>query len=209
VPGARGVAKFDNGDPALLEVPTGKGRVLVLLTGWQPEDSQLGVSSKFVPLIYSILELGGGSTSNTSQYLVGDELPLTAGATASMRKPDGSSVLLVPESARSFSTNQPGIYQLTGDGRVQRFAVNLAPAESRTAPLPADELERFGAPPVQTEAEAAKAVQREVGLQGTEMEGRQKLWRWFIVATLGVLLIESLLAGWSSRRAAVSGGTPS
>ena len=28
--------------------------------GWQPDDSQLAVSSKFVPLLYSLLELAGG-----------------------------------------------------------------------------------------------------------------------------------------------------
>jgi hypothetical protein len=38
-------------------------------------------------------------------------------------------------------------------------------------------------------------------LQGMEAEGRQKLWRWFIAATLAVLLVESALAGWTARRA--------
>jgi hypothetical protein len=33
-----------------------------------------------------------------------------------------------------------------------------------------------------------------------EAEGRQKLWRWFIAATLAVLLVESALAGWTARR---------
>ena len=41
-------------------------------------------------------------------------------------------------------------------------------------------------------------------LQGIETENRQKLWRWFIAATLAVLLVESLLAGWTTRRAAAA-----
>ena len=48
---ARALAKFDSGDPALVEVPVGKGRVLVLTSGWEPQDSQLALSTKFVPLL--------------------------------------------------------------------------------------------------------------------------------------------------------------
>ena len=71
LPGARVVAKFDSGEPALVEVPIGQGRLYVLASGWHPEDSQLAVSSKFVPLIWSLLELGGGIGSFVTQYAVG------------------------------------------------------------------------------------------------------------------------------------------
>ena len=56
IPGARVVAKFDTGDPGLLEVPVGQGRLYFLASGWHPDDSQLAVSSKFVPLLWSMLE---------------------------------------------------------------------------------------------------------------------------------------------------------
>jgi hypothetical protein len=55
LPNARTLAKFESGDPALLEVPVGKGKVFVLTSGWQPEDSQLALSTKFV-LLYAFLE---------------------------------------------------------------------------------------------------------------------------------------------------------
>jgi len=58
LPGARVLARFDDGGPALMEMPRGKGRLLVLTSGWQPSDSQLALSSKFVPLLFSMLELG-------------------------------------------------------------------------------------------------------------------------------------------------------
>ncbi len=56
VEGARVLARFDDGDPALAELPVAKGSLLVLTSGWQPADSQLALSTKFVPLLYSILE---------------------------------------------------------------------------------------------------------------------------------------------------------
>ncbi len=63
LPGARVVTKFDSGDPAILDVPVGKGRVFVLAASWHPEDSQLAVSSKFVPMIWSLLVMPACSLS--------------------------------------------------------------------------------------------------------------------------------------------------
>jgi hypothetical protein len=39
-------------------------------------------------------------------------------------------------------------------------------------------------------------------MQNSELENRQKLWRWLIVAALGVLIAETWLAGYLSRPAA-------
>ena len=50
------LARFDNGDPALWEHSSGLGRVFVLASGWRPRDSQLALSSKFVPLLGGILD---------------------------------------------------------------------------------------------------------------------------------------------------------
>jgi hypothetical protein len=179
VPEARAVAKFDNGDPALVEVPVGKGRLLVLASGWQPDDSLLARSTKFVPLLYSLLELGGASLGEAPQYFVGDALPAAAGGTVATK---------------------PGIVDFNEGGRAKRLAVNLDANESRTAPLSPDELERLGVPVAQPAPVARSATKETILLQAAEAENRQKLWRWFIVAALVVLLIESALAGWTARR---------
>ena len=47
---ARILARFDNGDPAIIEKTIGLGRVFVFSGGWQPADSELALSTKFVPL---------------------------------------------------------------------------------------------------------------------------------------------------------------
>ncbi len=208
IPGARVLAKFDSGDPALLEIPVGKGRVLALMAGWNPEDSQLAVSSKFVPLLYSMLELGGGLSAQSTQISVGDPIAIAAGtdpvAAVAVGLPDGTTATL-PAGAPAFAqTQQPGIYQLNLGSRTLRVAVNLDAAESRTAPLPADQLERYGAPGPQPVVDTAREARREALMQGAEAESRQKLWRWFIAATMAVLLFESALAGWTARRQAGS-----
>ncbi|MGH7972210.1 MAG: BatA domain-containing protein, partial [Limisphaerales bacterium] len=85
LPGARVLAKFDSGDPAIIDIPVGTGRVLLLTSGWQPEDSQLALSTKFVPLLYSILEGTGATLSRPSTYHVGDIVPVGSPGAASPR----------------------------------------------------------------------------------------------------------------------------
>ena len=205
IPGARLLAKFDSGDAAFLEVPVGKGRLLVLTSGWHPDDSQLALSSKFVPLLYSILEQTGGVAPAPAQYFVGDTVPLRSltgptNLTLTVRTPDGRPVQLAQGETNFSQTLAPGIYTVTSAQPPQRFAVNLEAAESRTAPLPADELERLGAPVRHLAPDGVNPPGRPTRLQNAELENRQKLWRWLIVAAMVVLLAESWLAGWLARR---------
>lgn len=206
LPNARVIAKLDSGEPAVMEIPVGRGRVFVLASGWQPDDSQLAVSSKFVPLLWSLLELGGGIATVPTQYGIGDSVVLRASdAATQVRTPAGAVVSLTAGAGEFKEAVQPGVYEATGaaGSRPQRFAVNLDPNESRTTPLSMDELEQLGVPIARTAAAATETVESKTVLQGIETENRQKLWRWFIVATLAVLLIESALAGWSARKASL------
>jgi hypothetical protein len=202
LPNARVVSRFDTGDPAVVEFPVGRGRVIMLAAGWHPEDSQLAVSSKFVPLMWSLLELGGGIANVPTQYGVGDSVVLRAGeALTQVRTPAGEFVAL-SDKAEFRATMQPGIYEAAGTAGMssQRFAVNLDANESRTTPLGLDELEQLGVPLARVEAAATEPAESKTLLQGIEAESRQKLWRWFIAATLAVLLVESALAGWTARK---------
>lgn len=204
LPGARVIARFDSGAPALLEMPVGQGRLYVLASGWHPEDSQLAVSSKFVPLLWSLLEQSGGVASFATQYSVGDRIAIPTGLTATaVTDPDGVTSQLAAGSAELAGTVQPGIHVLAGGARPQRFAVNLEPNESRTAPLSSDDLEQMGVPVARPKADLTALVENKTLLQGIEAENRQKLWRWFIAATLAVLLFETALAGWTARRSAL------
>ena len=119
-----------------------------------------------------------------------------------MRSPGGATATLTAGTANFTQTVQPGLYQIETGGRSLRIAVNLDAAESRTSPLPADQLERYGAPGPLPAPDAAREARREALLQGVEAENRQKLWRWFLGATMAVLLLETALAGWTARRQA-------
>jgi len=207
-PGARVLAWFDNNDPAWLEVPIGRGSLLVWTSGWQPSDSDLALSSKFVPLLYSVLEYGGAFTGYEPQYFVGDPVPIpeqaaSASANVQIRRPDDSVVHLDATQRTFAQTDMLGVYTIsdsTGSSKPQSFAVNLPASESRTDPLTVEDLERIGVS-LKTAADVtAGGGGRQVQHSSFgEMESQQKLWRWIFIVTLVMLLAEVWLGGWLTR----------
>ena len=198
----RVIAKFDDGSPALAQIPVGQGNLLVLASGWNPADSQFAVSSKFPPFMQTLLDWSGAAAPARFQFLTGDAIPSPAssGNEVQWKMPDGKTDALA--AGKPFTeTEVPGIYTATVGGKERRFAVNLPLDESRTAPMSPDELARLGVP-LETPGEfpAVAAVERQRHLKQAELENRQKLWRWVIVGVLAVMLGEIVLSGWLARR---------
>ena len=192
IPGSRILASFDSRDPAILRVQLGKGAVIVLASTWRPADSQLALSSKFVPLLHAILDESAGLPPARAQYFVGDEILLPSGPQPfTMRKPDGSESSIAAGGKYS-ATDQPGIY-VANPGEL-RFVVNLDPEESRTSPLAPDRLAALALP--MADKPAAVLAAREAGVHAlaTEAEQKQKLWRWLVVAAVIFLLVETAIA---------------
>jgi hypothetical protein len=188
------IASFDTGQPLLAEIPVEKGRLLVLGTTWRPADSQLALSTKFVPLLFGILEQSANLRLYSHQYLVGDTIPLPSDA-KEIKLPNGETKSL--SGNRFTETTTPGIYS-AGDFQ---FAVNVDPAETKIAPLAPDDLASLGvplkaAPDLATQRDE-KARQR--NLLASDTEARQKLWRNFLLFALLFIVAESWLSGRLSR----------
>jgi len=200
---ARVLARFDSGDPAWVEFSVGAGRLLFLASGWSTDDSQFALSSKFIPWLYAILDLAGNATNPPLHPLVGDPIVLPAGRSSELpiQLPDGSISRIAPDTARFAATDQPGIYTVGSGTNALRIAVNLDPAEGRTAPLSPQQLENLGVQLDPALSSTANAVIQPTNIPpAVEAEGRQKLWRWLIAAALAVLVLESLIAGRAARR---------
>jgi hypothetical protein len=198
---ARVLAKLDTGDPAVVEVNVGTGRVIVFATSWQPDDSQLAVSSKFVPLMWSLLDLAGALPEAGTLWSVGDSIPIPSGA-KSVRKPSGTLVPVESGALRYNGADEPGVYEFATPTGTSRVAVNLDPAESRTVPLASEDFEHLGVPMTAKVVPHAPATSV-ANAKAAEVENRQKLWRWAIVAALLVLLAETMLAAWTARRGTI------
>jgi len=198
------IAKFDNGEPALLERRLGQGRVVVFASGWHPDDSQLALCTKFVPLVGALLDRACGTTEALATVTIGQAVEIPASKSDSLvtvHKPDGSQSRPNP-AAKSFTqTDQPGVYAIGSGLEEQRFAVNIAAAESNTAPLELEQLEQLGVK-TGTALTRAERLDRIRQQRDTELESRQKIWRWLVLGALGVLVFETYWAGRAARQIA-------
>ncbi len=164
------IATFDGESPALVETRVGEGAVFAFLSGWTPRESQLALSSKFVPLLFSILEHTGFSISSQPTFYVGET-----------------------------GAENPGFIEIEKDGTKSLLAINLDPQEGITAPFdPNIVFKELGIPLLNSRSEIPDDALTEEQLKRLESEDKeknQKLWKWIILSALIILMIESWLAG--------------
>jgi hypothetical protein len=194
---------FDSGHPAVVQWGLPSGQLWCFLAGWQPSDSQLARSTKFVPLMWGILEQALGATSLTTALSTGQGLPAPRGAASWTITPPGGEVVAWDSTRGNFEqTETPGRYILQVDQRREVFAVNVPPDESRTDPLPPEQLEAYGVrlsnrgaiPAAETSAVQLRQQQL------MELEQHQQLWRWGVLTAVLLVLTETMVAAWKLRQ---------
>ena len=188
------LAKFDDRSPAFICKEQGRGKVWILMAGWQPNESQLALSTKFVPLISGLYRLATPVVNNPSSYRVGMSLEIPedhrildpAGTEVKAEAIDG-------KIGRMIVFSEPGVYrQITPDGAESKLAVNLMESESNTAVGGLERLEKLGV--VIADGKPTKrddTARRQ--LRAVELESQQGWWRWIIVGVISVIGLESLL----------------
>ncbi len=105
------VAKFDSGQPAIVETNTGEhGRIIVFATGWHPTDSQWALSTRFPPLLTRILSLASPAQKDQILQTVGDVIrpgELVSSEEWTVTLPDGTKVRW--DQPQSGSTGSAGL----------------------------------------------------------------------------------------------------
>jgi hypothetical protein len=202
--GSRELARFDDGDAALVEGRLGAGAVLVWASDFENFWNDLAVQPVFLPFTHEIVKHLAGYREPDSWMAVGqvvdlslvpelaaDELPedaelLVAGPTG------GNTVISPAEDSWYVRLDEPGFYEvgLAGDGddRSAVLAANLDPVESDLTALDPEEM--VGAVVARTEAGAAAAPI--ITLSAEDLERRQALW-WYLLAGAAVLLLAETL----------------
>jgi hypothetical protein len=210
LPGAEVLACLDSNDPALFELHVAKGSLFVLTSGWHPSDSQLALSSKFVPLLYSILEYDGIFTNRQSQYFVGDYVPISPSTgyrpeELEIHKPDDTVVRLDAGEESFTHTDLPGIYTIQSSAANRVFALNMPASECRTEVMQIEDLEMLGVSLARSSAENvglfADSRNIRAGIRDSfaGVESEQKVWRLILIVLLAVSFFEIALAGWLTR----------
>ncbi len=204
------LARFDTGDPWLVEGTRGRGRVLLLSAPVDAEGGTLPVNPDFVPLVHEwVFHLASGAAAPRSaragEPLVLD-LPVTVPETVKdmpATRPDGASVraVVVHESgvvrARIDDTSESGIYRLALPDPPGGFVYGLVESDGResdpSALETAETAKLAEGWPFVFETDPDRLSSR---LAQNERGGRHEVWRFLILAALVGLCTEI----WLTRR---------
>jgi hypothetical protein len=225
---ARVALKFNSGDPAIIERPIGRGRSVLLTTSADVSWSTWPVHPTFPPMIHETVRYAAEGRWHQRQHLVGEPLARTltgreSGIKVTMKSPEGSEQTLRPVVGENraditfTATNHPGIYEMALETPADAATPQASTAPEKAAPAVRHELYAINVDPRESDLEMVD----EKTLGSTTLAGvpydRRSDWshesrelggnepatsglsRWLLVAMLGLLLVEPLLA-WNFRQ---------
>lgn len=197
------IARFDDGLPAVVEQRVGAGRVVMLAL---PLDNLLGdfpVQPAYLPFVRQLMLHTSGRDATPLWRSVGERWALATGMTDPVvTAPDASLLRPVADSmGAAVPLNDAGVYaaynrQASGTPAAV-VAVNVPPSEGELTPLDTAEL-LLGVRTTTDSAASAAAATAGASGEATEslvdLERRQNPWRFFIMAVLALLAIETWVA---------------
>ena len=195
------LARFDSGQPALVEGRSQNGHVLLWSTPFDLRWSDLPLRGLYVPLMQRMVRYLAQSTTRGPSYIVGDRawrrLPGTGIATrVETETPSGRRLVVQSEALGTQrlwkvpELDEAGIWQmLVGGAVVDVFAVNLDTDEADLTPVLADEIQRRLGSHV-------RILQDGDSLPDVVNAARfgRELWREFLVLAVVLLMLELWLA---------------
>lgn len=171
-PGAKVLARFSDGTPALLEYQPGSGRVLYFTSDLNRQWNDFPLHPTFVPFVQAVMRHLAAWREAPGEYLVAD-------APAGVRREPG--VVSVPASRVAggavASANMP---------RTRRVAINVDTRESDLTRIGAEAL-------IASIGRLDNDSVADAGDQQQGQEDRQRLWRYGLALMLVSLVLESAL----------------
>jgi hypothetical protein len=192
------LARFDDGDPALIERRVGDGRVLVWTSTFDTYWNDFALQPVFLPFVHQITKSLAGFRPPAVSQTVGDVVDLQtipglglAGegkAALTATGPNGQEVPITDV----LELAGQGFYSLERGG--EELAVLAANVDVRESDLTAVDVEELGAalaPPGSADATTQAAA---VEQTPSERESSQGLWRYLVLAVLLLLVAEVFVA---------------
>ncbi len=188
----RVLASFDNRSPAILEREFSKGRLMIFTAGWQPEESQLALSSKFVPIVLNLVTMALPKVEHATTFVAGDSIRVPAGGSL-RRLPSREAIQESVSNETLIELAEPGHYLVeTSEGEGVTIAVNVAIGESNVSVMDQQRLIQASVPILEEDVEKRElAMHRQ--LRGIELEATQGTWRWLLLLVLAIVGLESIL----------------
>jgi Aerotolerance regulator N-terminal/von Willebrand factor type A domain len=219
--GASVIARFDTGEPALVERPAGRGRVIVFASTLDLNWNDLALKPMFLPFVHQIgrhlsgfkeqpawltigqvldidaAEIAAGATSGSAARAAGRAILTPAGQRRDLSSPQAAAPGSAPAAAALELTEQ-GFYEIRGSGRdagptiVAASNVNLA--ESNLDRMDPKELVAA----VTGNGPAGSTSGQDV-LPDEAQELAQRVWWYLLFAGILLLIAETVLAHRYSR----------
>lgn len=216
------LARFDDGSVALAERRVGRGRVLVWSSTLDAFWSDLALKPVFLPFVHRLVRHASGRTPVLESFTAGQVLDVTDGAamesagipqvSAALDSAESRVVLTPGGGSRPLNDQRPflrldqdGYYLVRppgeDDARPVAVAVNVDRGEA--------DPEIFDPRELVAAVGGTSAVDGTAGPGGTpatlqlrrqDQERRQSLWRYLLLGALGLLVTETVISNWLSRR---------
>jgi hypothetical protein len=208
--GAEVLARFDDGNPALVERAAGAGRTLLLAAPLDAVSGDFPLQPAFLPFLRRLALYAVGYETPPLWHTTGETVftprslgnPVVATPGGALRRPAGDS------GARAMALPEAGFYDVY-DGRAAG-----EPAVVLAANPPAAESDLTVSDPRELLLGVHRSDSVRVEPAGPEApaqrEGRQRLWRLLLTGAALLLLIETVLAnrGWRATSAVVLPAPP-
>ena len=189
------IAKFDNGDAAIVEQSRKSGSLLVFTSGWNPDDSELARATKWVVLFEEIVNRHDRFKRLRLSLEVGQALKVPA-SVGEFWKIEGRGDSQSEDSQPLFV--EPGLFRFVSPEVKIPLAVNIPAGESDTSAMEDSELESYGLSFNRQQSKDIR-MQRQRQLHKRELERRQRLWQMFVALAMVCLLAETYVAGRTSK----------
>lgn len=192
------LARFDDGDAALVERRVGSGRVLVWTSTFDTYWNDFALQPVFLPFVHQITKSLAGFRPPATSQTVGDVVDLESipelalggeGEAALVATGPGGQAVPIRD---VLELGDQGFYSLGRDG--EELAVLAANVDVRESDLAAVDAEELGA--ALAPAGSAAGATPGVAVERTpdERESTQGLWRYLVLAVLLLLVAEVFVA---------------
>jgi hypothetical protein len=217
-PDDRVLARFDDGGAAVVERRAGSGRVIAFTSTLDGDWNDFPRHAMFLPLLHETVKYLAQYGDLEEWHTVGRMLDISAPVASMVRQgqtsilpgagrsgvvvsPGGQQTTLGGEGAPAVELAEQGFYSVrlpgTGDRRPFTVAVNLDPAESDLTSLPPTDIS--GAVGTASAAAAGQSFDQPAPTS-VDLEKRQSLWWFLLVAGLSLLLVEAVLSNMQSKK---------
>jgi hypothetical protein len=203
---ARVLARYDDGQPALVERTLGSGRILVWTSGVDLAWNDLALKPVFLPFVHQMVRALATFQERPAALTVGQVAALDRRQPGDPDRvavdPAGRRTPIDPARGEALELPAPGFYEVrTGDADnrpVTVVAANVDFSESDLTGVDPDEVRT-----VVAGGDAAEATAAGVEPPRDEVtEQSQRLWWYLLFAGMLILIVESLVASRMSKAAA-------